>query len=434
MSIRAWSAAILLAAGLGSGALGDELLEELFEGTGSALAEQAGLELPEIPRPEHPGPGYTERIVAFSDRGVSYKLFLPSAYEHDPDRRFPSVIKQHPGGRPDIVRYQEWAEAREVILVGIEKVSNGMLQHDKPRHWRGVMRDLEERSVRVHPHLRFTIGMSGGAADGERFSRIFPRQTAGVVLMGVGGFGFSEARSHILLALMGGAKDSWIQPAGVDRIRAGTAEHGQPLRVIYEPDRAHTTAPMEEQFLILDWMLTLAPLVNRYLSDEERAAHLESSRQAMGALGEIGDPGRRRTEAERFLMCPPLAALSEAATARTLWRDAVLAQAQGEEDPAARHAFLREARDGEIGAHLTDEEAGPLDRRIADLAARPDVARDWASRVAWHAARELETQAGLDRDAIRAADAAYGEVVDAHPNTHGAAQAARARARLARFL
>lgn len=398
-----------------------------------AVADAVGLTLPSLPTPHHPATGYTERVACVADPEVTYKLFLPSVYARDTEGLFPVLIVQDPSGRPNIKRYLDWAIAREVILVGIDRVANGMLQHHKPRYWKAVVADLEQRGVRVEPGLFFTIGMSGGSADGERFSRQFPAHVAGVVLMGVCNFPTGAQRAHIAVAVLAGAKDPLQTPMGLAELRQKAASSGNPFREMIEPDRAHDWAPMPQQRLMLDWMLDTGRLVSPRLAPERRAANLSTARQAMVRATELTDPAQRRQAAERWLAVASLRAQPEAASLSEAWCAAVLQQARMQGEVADGLILMAEAladgpepMPGAIRDALLDQQ------RVWRQQTRP--AREEAAWQALRGAIRVENEAGLDKVALRRVIEAYGRILQEFPGTRAAQTAGNSCDRIKRYL
>lgn len=399
----------------------------------SPAVNDAGLEMPTIAKPEPVGAGLHERLETFHDADMTYGLYIPDAVAaasaKDETYRAPSLIVQNPGGRPgkNMLKYRDWADRRGVILVGIDKVSNGMPQHEKPRYQDAVLKDLDARGVPQHPHLRYTIGMSGGAADGERMARRQGKRFAGIVLQGAGGVPKSDDTKHLAIAILGGAKDPIFQ--GVQKRYELAKERGNPVRMIIEPERAHEWAPIEQQIEMLDWMLGLTKLTNPYLSDAERAAYREEALEQMKAATEIEDPAARLAEATRLLRLEPLRDMPEYQHLTTAWVEAAEAEAKKIENPADQYAFLRGLVDGEVQAAISPVALGRLEVVTATLRQQPGVAEDWKLRTAYHEARDMETRAGLDKAAMTEAIAAYQrlatEAADSPWGERAAADAAR---------
>ena len=439
------------------GVVGGQDLEELdleaIDGPREGAVNEAGLTVPVVPTPEPLGPGYRERVEAFSDREVVYKLYLPDTVVEDPrasarstrekreeeeahpallkraltqpavpllppvtatpyrsPRGLPALIVHNPGGNPNILRYRDWADERGVILIGINKVSNSMPQHDKPRYQDKTMRDLEARGVAIHPNLKFTIGMSGGSADGQRMARRQCSKFAGLVLQGAGEPPTGDDCRHLSLAILAGAKDPIYQPPHRIERAAAARERGQQVRLKIYPDLAHDWAPLEDQLAALDWMLAHQMLSHPGLTDEERDGHRRNLLHQVEAVVEADDlsPQRRRAEAEWLLLVEPLWMNPEAENAavhrdlRICWIRAMVAEADAESDTGERHAMIQDAAgwlaktpEGAKSSRVSFERL--LKQRLQVFREfTPEVEEDWELRARFREIEQAEAEAGLD--------------------------------------
>ena len=415
----------------------------LLESGEPATANQAGLDMPTVSEPAPVSAGLHERLEALDKREVTYSLYIPEAvattHAEDEAYRAPSLIVQNPGGRPlrDVKRYLDWADRRGVILVGIDRVSNDMPQHDKPRIQDAVLADLDARGVPHHPHLRYTIGMSGGAADGERMARRQPHRFAGIVLQGAGGVPKGDNASHLAIAILAGAKDPIFQ--GIDKRVDLANRRGNPLRVNIDPELAHDWFPQEEQEAALDWMLGLTKLTNPHLSDAERAAYREAAREEMAELSRTDSAAAKLAVAPELLRLEPLRDTPEYRRLAEAWATAAEEFAEKIDQPAMRHAYLASFLAGHE-PHGGVQERIPPDIRerikaeVARLRTDPAVVEDWKQRTAYREARELETRAGLDEAAITRAIAAYERVAESGSGTMFGERAAADAVRLRKIV
>ncbi len=387
------------------------------------------------------GAGYHAEVTALADAGVTYKLYIPHslaaagpmtqpAAEGDPEdgppppvtatayrspRGTPALIVQNPGGKPDILRYRAWAEERGVILIGINKVSNGMPQHNKPRYQDATMRDLAERGVAIHPNLKYTIGMSGGSADGQRMARRHCGRFAGLVLQGAGDPPTGDDCGHLYLWVLAGAEDPIYQ--FTDKRRRGheeARERGQQVRVTLYPDLKHEWAPMADQLRALDWMLAGSMLTHPGLADEERTGYRRNLLAQAEAIGGIKDVVRRRELARWLLEVEPLwdeptiriGSEDSLAGGWILW---TLERSRQIRDLNERSAFLKDAAAwaeslrpvGKLGSDRVLWAVARADERDAE------ARRDWTLRQQYRQLRDQQAQAGLDPQKLRPLIEAY---------------------------
>ncbi len=370
---------------------------------------QAGLDIPDEPTPQPRGVGYHEAVTAFHDKEVTYRLFVPARYETEQDALFPLLVLQNPGGRPNVKRYQGWAEAHGVIVVGINKVANGMAQHHKPRYQDGVFKDLDAIGVRVHPSLRFTIGMSGGSADGERFARRRPKDFAGIVLQGAGSPPRNAGTEHFCVAVLFGALDPIVDITKTLEHADAARERGQHVFVRIYPKLEHDWAPLEDQLAALTWMLRQSRLTHPALSDEERASYRDQMLTQMRADAKIEDPQARVTAAAEWMRVRALADTPEAQALAKAWVDDLLALAKQIDDPVQRHRFLMQsASDHQATIEAFREVVvWPISLAIDELMTHDDVRRDHELHVRFLENREAEWRAGRDVQKLGEVVAAY---------------------------
>ncbi|MEX2382274.1 MAG: hypothetical protein WD490_07825 [Opitutales bacterium] len=390
---------------------------------------------PENVNPTHPQTGLTPKIKAFHHPDTLYDLYLPSAYDENSTRRFPLLLVQNPGGSPKIESYLDWAEERAVIVVGLHKVANGMAQHLKPGHWNAFIKDLEAKDVRFQKGLFLTVGMSGGSADGERFTRHFPEHVCGVIVMGVLNAPADDRRQHIASGLIIGGKDSFQSPEGLERMWERIRNKNIAVRAVYDIGRQHETAPLSETLMLLDWLLDLGELRSPQLPEEAKQAHLENLREEMGRMGSLPSGGERKDRIAHLLTLPPLLELPEAESLRALWVEDVLTLAASIPDPAERGVYLLDiSTDSEVFPQLKDAEKVSYAEAVARLRQRDGLADLPAQWRELEDIKEQEWKAHLDKDALRQVDQSYADVLKRMSIPSLQERARQARERLKGFL
>ena len=401
--------------------LGD--LQDVLGEDNSGQQNTAGLKMPEVPKPEPRGPGYHDHVVAFADREVTYRLFVPDAANHPPEWGLPLLVLQNPGGRPNVKRYIDWAQRRGVIILGINKVSNGMAQHLKPRYQDRALADLDAIGLPVHKQLRFTIGMSGGSADGERFIRRRPKDFAGLVLQGAGSITKRDDATHLVAAVLYGALDPIVSIPKTYAMVDEARERGHAVMLTVYPKLKHEWAPLADQLDALDWLLDMARLTNPFLDDDEKATYRNALLAYVTATVKLGDRDERMKAAAHLLRLTPLRDEPAFAALVAHWIADVEATAAELDDAIARHETLAVALEGPFGALLADADRARVQASIEDLRKQDAVAADWQAQKAFMAAQELERRAGLEVEGIRAAVDAYDRLIAAAPDSRWAAKA-----------
>ena len=244
--------------------------------------------------------GYQYDIHSKKNAKHRYSLFLPSAIEKavKDGKKLPLLIVQNAGGyaKKDIPRYEKWAEKWGVMIVGIHDIHNGMPDHDKREYRGNVISSLQTSKLPLHPHLWFTIGMSGGSAEGYRAARQYPRNIAGCVMIGAA----SLLPDGIIPSIHHGAKDDWSVEGLYANILPKLESSGRPFEFIISRTLKHEWSPQELQDESLTWMLALTKLTNPYLSPEDKAAYLAETKLRIQEAIKNGD----RKEVERLLRLP----------------------------------------------------------------------------------------------------------------------------------
>ncbi len=363
-----------------------------------AVALQVAADPSTQPEPIQAGMHANMHVIAEPD--VRYKLYIPRAYTEKPDVVFPLLINHNPSGKTRLDSYVRWADEHDVIILGIDGISNGMDQVKKDMIADAVLKDLTERGVRIHPTLRLTIGMSGGSADGVRLVRRKPQAYAGCVFMGAGLIVKTDKATDLAYFILGGAKDEWMSGDKchemVDKARA----MGCPTRYIIEIDRQHHEAPLSMQYDALTWILELQKLRMKSLPEAERNANLAAARERMNAAPNIKDPSARQRETALLLDLDPLNAFKEEhAKVASAWTSAILALAAAEPDAVQRHAFLTDQFQ-QRGANLGDADRASIEKQIAELRQQPAVAAEWAIRRQFEVIQSAEEVAGIKPDML----------------------------------
>jgi len=375
-----------------------------------AAAADAGLEMPKERTPTPRGVGYHDKVEAFHDKEVTYKLYVPQQYA-EAEAPLPLLVVQNPGGNPNVKRYQPWADEHGVIVVGINKVRNSMPQHDKGRYWNGVLKDFETIGLRVHPQLKFTIGMSGGSADGERMTRGKGKRFAGLVLQGAGRIPTDESREHFAVAVLFGALDPLVNIPKTYEQAEAARESGMPIMLRVYPRLEHDWAPLEDQFEALTWLLHTAGMTHPYIGETEKNARREAAEAELKAIAARPDPSDRIRPAELLLTVPPLQGTEAWEQSLRAYVAAAVSVAAAVEDDfptvslmlvSGAKAFVTSLGDAVPGAvHET------LDTAVAKHAAVESARREVELRQRFDALLDRERRAGRDAAELRKIAEAY---------------------------
>ncbi len=373
----------------------------------------------EAPKPEALKPlepGYHKNLVARHDGEIAYSLFLPDDYTKA-KHPLPLLVLQNPGGSPNIKRYMDWAKERQVIIVGIHKVSNGMKQHFKPRYQDGVLKDLAARNIPIHDHLKITIGMSGGSADGERFARRRPKDFAGTILQGAGNPTTRSGSDHFCTAMLFGTRDMWVNVAKVRENTEAARKRGQHIMLKFYPGMKHEWAPKSDQLDALDWVLDMARLTNPYLSDEEKKEYRSEYINQMKAITEVEDINKRINSAASLLRLKPLANEKAFADLQIQWVEDVVSRSKNDQDKLIAHQQLMDALASNAGELLPAESQAELENAAKSFRQDAQVNKDWELCQAYRHLEQQEITANEDKEALREVGKAYQQLLDQAQDT-----------------
>ena len=319
--------------------------------------------------------------------GLSHKchLYLPAGFDPGSAQKYPVLVLQNPSGRTrgDFPRFMPWADRESVVLVGINGPRNGMPDHDKPPIQDRTLRALTE-ALPLHPSLRFSTGMSGGAADGWRMVRRQPQHFAGVVMQGSSGTP-GERHANLLFVIHFGAKDEWNVRGIYENVLPAMERMNIPVWVDIDVDRGHQWAPTEEQHRALTWMVNLARLTHNRLSEEERESWNLYLQDRVNQLIESEDTDTM----EVFLRIAELPGRPALARRRLELIDL------SEKAPKAQALKLQRVLTSDWAEQAEGELYQQLSRTFNALHAQADIARHLQRAKAFKALVEMEKRAGL---------------------------------------
>ncbi len=239
-------------------------------------------------------PGAHKRVPCPDNPKLTVDVYVPKAYAEKPAARLPVLFISSPSRNPGFRGLESWAEAQEVVLVGINESKNG--------DWAPIIAAQEAawnalKPMRIHPCLRFATGFSGGGCASAEFAKRHPKDFAGVVLQCHSGFD-AKTPGHIAAGFIGGIKDTTHPDSAV---RGAAAEARRSGHYVQEehPDRGHAWAPTPMVARMLTNQLTVARLTHPGIPEKERKAALEEIGKTLTALREnpADEAGRAKLDA-----------------------------------------------------------------------------------------------------------------------------------------
>jgi hypothetical protein len=333
------------------------------------------------------GPGKHSKLVCDGAADETWDAYVPKAAE-DPTARLPVLFISGPGGNPGFMGVDKWAEREGVVLVTINRSKNGPSEPIMASQ-AAVIAAADAR-LRLHPCLRFAMGMSGAAQASWLLVGNRPQQSAGVLMMGQAGFDSPFPAKHISVAYLHGEKEPNL--SFIDDYFGRLKSAGNPVRRTVVPG-GHVSGSAEDRVVLLDWMLAIARLGHPGLSAEERKRGESLFTTRIDALASIADVAEREAAALRLLDLPPIQARPVLLKkTEAIWRVAAFAHATASTDQVARAAgLLPLSTDPRL-------KGTPEAAQIAKLL--PDLRKDAACRSefeAWAAWQQYSPQVATAR-------------------------------------
>lgn len=369
-----------------------------------------------------PAPGKHSRIEAAPN--TWYDLVIPAAYAADPEAKLPVLFSQVTAKGASTFGHDAWAADEGVILVAIH--NNGVAGDDELAMQDAVIAHLE-KTVRVHPCLRFSTGISASAMRAMLMAKRRPDTHAGVLMTAHSGNGVAAGLAkHIAVAFAHGRNDTVHPLAPVEDAFAGLTSAGNPVR-LYVHDGGHDgtdkndrEAGRRELRRLLTWMLWQSKLAHPRLPPAERAQNAKALTERLAAPADAAfldaiidveavktDKALHRTVAVAWGGAKRDAALALTAPAERLW------------------ALNELATDPLIGASPLAKE---LKAAIEPLAAEHKA--EHGGFRAWRAAVAQEQAAGRTQAKIVEAARAYAAIAKQYPGTIAASRATAAAERI----
>lgn len=382
---------------------------------------------------EEPAPGRYKRVPCKGDPALTYDLLVPRAYAGETDRKFPVLFLSSPGANPGFIGMEDWAERRGVILVAINDTKNNM----QLTRWDEIQADViksVEDTLRVHPCLRFSMGLSGAAMASMRLANHYNDRHAGVVMLAHSGNGEdAKLAKHVAVAFVHAENDDVHGAGAVRGVARKLERRGNPVRQVCG-DWGHSNGPHEYHVKFLDWMLDLQRLVHPNLPPEERKAALEEIARRAEALAGTGDATARLAEAEALLELPEAFTRKHSKEIHAGWFSAKFELAEAETDPAAKHEALTALSEDERVMRCAPADRRKLTKTLSDLRKDSPAKEEWAAHRLYRQMLAMEEKAGKSRMKKAQAAQGYAMVARKYLETSAGRKAADAAKRLAADL
>lgn len=145
-----------------------------------------------------------------TNAGNSYHVYYPKSYSADTKPPMLILFSPGGGGRAIINNFRKGADALGWVLVGCDKLKNGMNDDRGGQIFTDLLADIEAK-VDHDPELLYMGGMSGGALRAYKNSAFFDRPWRGIIACG-GWLGGSDNydlkfRKKMAVAIVNGDND-----------------------------------------------------------------------------------------------------------------------------------------------------------------------------------------------------------------------------------
>ncbi|MHC4250229.1 MAG: alpha/beta hydrolase family protein [Planctomycetota bacterium] len=382
---------------------------------------------------EERAPGRYKRIACEGDASLTYDLLIPAAYAAEPERKLPVLFLSSPGGNPGFIRMGDWAERRGVILVAINDTKNniGLAKWDEIQA--DVIKSVES-TLRLHPCLRFSMGLSGAAMASMRLANRYSDKHAGILMLAHSGNGEDRGLAkHIAVAFVHAENDKVHGADAVRSVARSLERRGNPVRQVCG-EWGHSNGPHEHHVRFLDWMLDLQRLVHPNLPPEERKAAADEIARRVKALGGTADAAARLKEAEALLGFPESVTRRHSKELHAGWFSAAFELGDAETDVVAKHAALTALSENERLAGCPPAERRKLSKLLAELRRKSPAKEEWAAHKLHRQVAFMEEKAGKSRSKKMKAAQAYAMIAKKYADTVAGRKAAEAAKRLAADL
>lgn len=380
-----------------------------------------------------PAPGRHKDIACQGDQGFTYGLLIPAAYAAEPERKFPVLFLSSPGGNPGFIRMERWAERRGVILVAINDTKNniGLAKWDEIQA--DVIKSVES-TLRLHPCLRFSMGLSGAAMASMRLANHYNDKHAGVLMLAHSGNGEDgRLAKHVAVAFVFAENDKVHGAGSVRGVARSLERKGNPVRQVCG-DWGHSNGPHEHHVKFLDWMLDLQRLVHPYLPPEERKAAADEVAKRVGALAGTSDPAARLKEAEALLALPESVTRRHSKELHAGWFSAAFNLGDAETDVVAKHSALTALSEDERIARCASADRRKLSKLLTKMRRSSPAKEEWAAHRVYRQVAFMEEKAGKSKTKRMQAAQGYAMIAKKYPDTAAGRKAAEAAKRLSAAL
>jgi pimeloyl-ACP methyl ester carboxylesterase len=322
-----------------------------------------------------------------TDGRHKYRIRLPAAYAQDKKRLFQALFTNTPNKGGGFYGMEGWAEKRDVILVAVMDTMNGVDSKKNNAADDAVLESVKKR-YRIHPVLKYTMGMSGGGQVSMRFARRHPNEFAGICMLAHGGNGEDwHVPKHQAVAFIHGKKDTVYKANAVRIVVQRMRWRGLSIRLHFG-DWGHRTGPLNLREERMDWLMAIAPIIHPKMPSRERVKALKAITERIVGEG---------TPEERAVLADGVAEHvmrfgSSAKKFYAAWFDAKYALAKDAETDALRFALLSDIAERPWAKACDYKQKRNLKREISKLRKDAAIKREYTARKALRPLQRIEKE------------------------------------------
>lgn len=227
---------------------------------------------------EELGPG-THMITTDENPAVKYRLIIPESYDSDAPHGAPLFISMVTAEGSGTFGVEKWGAKFGVLTIGVYNDGKGNGNLDGAEMHRICVRDVSKK-LKVHPNLRFTIGISASSAKGMRIASADGDHYAGCIMQAHSG-DVSKLASHIVVTFAHGENDKTHEISFAKKNAETLRRRGNPVMTYWHNgghnsiDKAHKEEGYAALNRMRDWMFWTAKLTHPKLSPQERTYYAE---------------------------------------------------------------------------------------------------------------------------------------------------------------
>ena len=327
---------------------------------------------------------YRDRRTASGN--FQYSLLIPDAYAADPTATFPIVY-----GFSGLIRQMHpWAKRNGVIIFEVGENQEG------GQEMFTAITATAEQTLRVHPCLRFSAGMSAAGQRAYKMAAAMGDKHAGVLCCAHSGAtsGLPPVLPKYMCVAFNHGEADDVHPIHFTResIEAVKA-NGNPVNWHFHPE-GHNDGPYDESAKLLTWMLWTARLTHPKISAAERKTYQEMLTQRIAELS-AQPPAARIAEIDGLLTIPGIRTgpsgkgLLEALVTAHYDRAHALGTPREQHQGLSELTLLPELNGQKIAKTVADE--------LKEMRKDPEIKKEFQAWQALQGLRQQEAKLGTAR-------------------------------------